>query len=172
MKSIKLFTLSILLTFSALESTAQFTKKTFGHVFSLDVPDYMTKTVDLNSSATAQYQNAKKETYLILIEDSKEELELADMKMNKKDFFDDFIKDYSTDMIDFKIEPSIEFTKNGLNFIQSELTFKSGEVDIYMIVTVIESNTYYYKLLTWTLKSYKNNYKKDFEKIINSFSEN
>lgn len=172
MKSIKLFSVSLLLTFLSFESSAQFTKKTFGHIFSMDIPEYMSKTVDLNTSATVQYQNAKKETYLVLIEDSKEELEIAGMKMSKKDFFDDFIKDYSTDMIDFKIEPSVEFTKNGLNFIQSEFTFKSGEVEIYMIATVIESNAYFYKILTWTLKNYKNNYKKDFETIINSFSEN
>lgn len=172
MKLIISLSLSVLLSLIALNSKAQFTKKTFGHVFTMEIPDYMTKTIDLNTAAIVQYQNAKKETYVILIEDSKEELELAGMKLSKKDFFEEFMKDYTTEMIDYKPESATEFVKGDLNFIQSEFTFKSGEVDIYMIATVIESKTHFYKILTWTLKNFKSNYKKDFEKIINSFSEN
>lgn len=152
--------------------SAQFTKKSFGHVISMEIPDYMTRTIDLNSSATVQYQNTKKETYLVLIEDSKEEMELAGMKSTLNDFFNEFINDYTAEFENYKPEPVTDFMIGNLSCKQGCFSFKSGEVDIYMIATIIESPQYFYKMLTWTLAKNKDLYKKDFDKLIKSFTEN
>jgi hypothetical protein len=171
-KNLYSFLIALCFFYLTPQLSAQFTKKSFGHVISMEIPDYMTRTIELNSSAIVQYQNTKKETYLVLIEDSKEEMELAGIKSNLNDFFNEFISDYTAEFENYKSESVTEFTLGNLSCKQGNFTFKSGEVDIYMIATIIESRQYFYKMLTWTLAKNKNIYKKDFDKIIKSFEEN
>lgn len=85
--------------FAASDLSAQgFTKKTGGQCFTMDIPDYMTKTYELNDDASLQYQNTLKDAYIVVIVDEIDQLESVGIKFLKaKDYFDNFIKSYKTD---------------------------------------------------------------------------
>lgn len=53
-----------------------------GHIFYVSLPDYMSKTVELNSAAAIQYKSAVKDVYGFIIEDNKEELAMAGIKLH------------------------------------------------------------------------------------------
>jgi hypothetical protein len=57
-----------------------FTEQKGGNIIYLSVPSYLVKTKDLNDSAILQYMNSSKEAYLIVIDDSKAELETLGTK--------------------------------------------------------------------------------------------
>ena len=70
-------TLTILTTI--LISTMCFSQTAFkeekaGHIFYVSLPDYMSKTIGLNTSATIQFKNTIKDVAGFIIEDNKEEL--------------------------------------------------------------------------------------------------
>ena len=71
-----IFVTSVLLglQLTTLGQQASFLEKEIGNVYHVSIPDYMTKTYKLNDAASLQYLNASKETYVIVIEDSKDEL--------------------------------------------------------------------------------------------------
>jgi len=138
-------------------------EKQVGHIFYLSVPDYMTKTKNLNNDASLQYENTVKEAYVIVIEDSKEELkDLGMVYQDSKEFYDDFVKTYTKAVQEAATTDSKTFTINGNSFTQGEITYVSDSVKIYMLATVVETKTNFYKILCWTLKENKDKLKSDF----------
>ena len=87
MRIIQLLALQITLCLN-LSAQSNFTEKSGGHCFIMDIPDYMAKTYDLNEAASLQYQNFTKEAYAIAIVDFKDQLENLGMKfLNAKEFY-------------------------------------------------------------------------------------
>ncbi|MBK9249604.1 MAG: hypothetical protein IPM69_16175 [Ignavibacteria bacterium] len=69
-----------------------------GHIFYVSLPEYMSKTTGLNSSAAIQFKSTVKDVAGFVIEDNKEELRLAEMTYTStKEFFDEFMKDFLKD---------------------------------------------------------------------------
>jgi hypothetical protein len=166
-----LITLFSITTIVSAFSQTKFTEQKAGHIYHVSVPDYMTKAVTLNDVATMQYINSAKNAYLVIIDDSKEELEMKGIKFaSLKDFHDDNIKHLRTEENESVETKGTEFEMNGNKFYQSELgvNFKESdnlEVKITYLITYVETKNYYYQILCWSLSSeYKNLYA-DFKKI-------
>ena len=112
MRIIQLLAIQITLCFN-LSAQSNFAEKSGGHCFNMDIPDYMTKTYDLNEAASLQYQNLTKEAYAIAIVDFKDQLENLGMKfLNAKEFLDFFVKDYMLEVNDRKLTEITEFNAN------------------------------------------------------------
>jgi hypothetical protein len=165
---ISIFTISI-----TLQSYSQeFTTEKGGHSYTLDIPDYLTKTYDLNDDATLQYNNTLKEAYLIVIPDSKDELKTVGTTFtNSKDFLDYFIKDYQAESERRTTTDVVEFESNNNMHAQVEINFSIDENDFFMVITVVETETHYYKILCWTLLEYKNQFRDDYLKISKSLKD-
>lgn len=166
-----------MITMASAYSQTKFTEQKAGHVYYVSVPDYMTKTVTLNDVATLQYINSAKNAYLIVIEDSKEELEMKGVKFaSLKDFHDDNIKLLKAEEnLPVESKPT-EFVVNGNKFYQSELNvnFKEAdnlEVKITYLITYVETKGYYYQILCWSLSSEYKNLVADFKKIAASIKD-
>ena len=168
MKKIFALIIPILIIFSIIQSSAQtkFVEHKIGHYYYIEIPDYMSKTLELNSSASCQYSNVNKQAYMIVIEDSKEDLDLVNSKFTSPiDFYEDFIKSFSKNKEDVKVTDPKNLIINGNKAVQSEMTANVDSTDIYYLVTVIETKTYFYKILCWTVPESKDALKNDFIKM-------
>ncbi|GAB1372059.1 hypothetical protein MASR1M45_21210 [Candidatus Kapaibacterium sp.] len=143
-----------------------------GNCFTLDIPAYMTKTFNLNDVASLQYHNIHKEAYTIVIEDNKEHLEFLGIKfVDADDFLKNFIESYMVDAENRKTKSLSSFEENSNKHAQLEMTWDQEGNRFYMLVTVVESKTHFYKILCWTLDEYKDSLKPDFLKIAKSLKE-
>jgi hypothetical protein len=145
-----------------------------GHVFYVSLPDYMNKTIGINSSSTLQYKNEVKDIYGFIIEDNKEELALAELNYATiNEFCEDFAKDFLKD--EEKRNLSIpQYQKNGsINFAEFDATYydKDAKTEIYYLVGIVETKFSYYKVLSYTSKENKDKFKADFQKILYSLKD-
>lgn len=167
----KIFLLALL--FCGLNTYAQnFSTQKGGHCYTLDLPNYLLKTFDLNDVATLQYMNTAKEAYVIVIEDSKEELNYYRMVMNgPTEFLEFFLKDYKVGAKKRKVSPVTTFAANGNNHAQVELTWTEDKLNYAMLITVAETPTHFYKIICWSLDSNYNSLKPDFLTISKSLKD-
>jgi hypothetical protein len=143
-----------------------------GHCYTLDMPDYLTRTFSLNDVATLQYQNTAKSTYVIVIEDSKEQLQEVGMKfVHARDFLESFSSDFKKDMQNRKLSPTTEFKSNGYAHAQTELQWTEDGNEFYMLITGLETPGYFYKILCWTPQVNKASVQADFQRISRSLKE-
>ena len=146
--------------------------KSGGHSYTVDIPEYMTKAFDLNDVATMEYKNIVKETYMIVIEDDKEELTSLGMSFTgASDFLQYFAADYYAGADNREMSNVVEFKSNGHGHAQVELTWSDPEVDYYMLITAVETETHYYKILCWTLFEFQDQYREDFKRIAKSLKD-
>lgn len=163
----------VFLVLTTATTTAQNAVKEYkaGHVFYVSLPEYMTKTVELNSAAILQYKSQVKDVYGFIIEDNKEELSLAEFNYTSiNEFYEDFIKDFVVDQDKRKVSSPLSTKKGTVNFIESDVTYfdKEAGMDIYYLVGIVETKDAYYKILSWSAEKNKEQFKADFQKIIYS----
>lgn len=165
----KLYMIILLLSITTNSFSQNFTTKNAGNCYSLSIPNYMAKTYDLNDAATLQYKNAVKEAYVIVIEDSKEELNsLSMIFQNPTEFLENFTKEYQLESENRTISEITEFKSNKNQHAQVEMSWNSEEGSIYMLITVVETKEHFYKILCWTLSEYKDNLRDDYLMISKS----
>ncbi len=142
-----------------------------GHCYTMEIPDYLIKTFDLNDVASLQYKNEAKEAYVIVIEDNKQHLESLGMKfLNAEDFLENFLQDYRTEG-NREFTPVANFQANGNDFSQVEMTWEQENLAFFMLVTSVETKTHFYKVLCWTIKENRNMFIDDFKKIAKSLKD-
>lgn len=152
--------------------SASFSPQKGGNCYTLDIPDYMTRTFQLNDAASLQYQNINKEAYCIVIEDSKEHLSALGIKfVDAKDFLDNFLSSYMVDVADRNVSKNVNFNSNGNSHSQAELTWSNDDGSYYMLITSVETKYYFYKILCWIIAENKKLLKDDFIKISKSLKD-
>jgi hypothetical protein len=145
-----------------------------GHVVSVNLPEYMSRTMGLNSAAILQYKSTVKDVYGFIIEDNKEELALVEMNFSSisefcEDFAEDFLKDEKKKTFSYP-----EYQKKGdLNFAEFDATYydKEAKMEIYYLVGIVETKSSYYKVLSWSSAENKDKYKADFQQILYSLKD-
>ena len=156
--------------------SAQTTLKEYkvGHIINIKLPEYMSRTMGINSSAMFQYQNAVKDVYGFIIEDNKEELALVEMNYTSiNEFCEDFEKDFLKDEKKRTISKT-EFKKIGnINFAEFDATYYDEEAksEIYYLVGIVETKTSFYKVLSYYSIENKDKFKADFQKILYSLND-
>ena len=162
----------LVLAFMSATAQTKLIEKKVGHAYYLSVPNYMTETKDLNKSATLQYQNILKQAYVIVIEDNKAELDSLGMKFtDPQEFYDGFITDFTSGLENktFIGPKGLKIGKN--NAVQGEVSAKFDGSPIWYLITVVETPTHFYKIISWTLVGNKDKLKQDYIKMVNSFHE-
>lgn len=140
-----------------------FTNVKSGTCITMDIPNYLTKTYDLNDVAILQYKNIIKESYVIAISDSKEELNSLGMHFeNSKDFLEYFVKDYFIEAKKRNVSKITEFESNNNNHAQVEMTWEDEDGEFYMLITGVETKNNFYKILCWTIIENKDILKNDY----------
>lgn len=165
----KLFILTFLFLLSyKTQAQSKFSTIKAGHVYSISIPDYMMKMVDLNDVATYQFGSEVKNGFGFVVEDSKEELLMYELKYeNVTEFYDEFIKEFLVDLPKRKVNSSKTFSTNGVNYLQSEASYYDDEVKdtFHYFITIVETKTFFYKVICWTNAENKDKLKDDLYKI-------
>lgn len=168
--------LTIALTTLTINTFAQTNQKEYkiGHVVTINLPDYMSKSIGINNSSIIQYKNTVKDVYGFIIEDNKEELAMADINYSSinefcEDFAKDFLKDEKKKTFSYPDYKSIDDT----NFAEFDATYydKDAKAEIYYLVGIVETKTSFYKVLSYTSKENKDKFKADFQSIIYSLKD-
>ena len=97
-KKLVLLTTTLVLMTTALFAQTELKQYKAGHTFDIGLPEYMGRTIGLNSVSAIEYKNAVKDVYGFVIFDTKEDLALVDMNYSSiNEFYEDFIKDFLKD---------------------------------------------------------------------------
>lgn len=143
-----------------------------GHCYSMEVPDHMTRVFNLNDAASLQYQNLDIPSFIIVIEDDKEELQTVDMKFGGPvDFLDFFVKDFKKDAAERRVSPTATFTSNGMEHAQREIVWKEEASEFFMLVTAVETVGHFYKVLCWAPTEARGRVEDDFRRASKSIRE-
>lgn len=174
-KLLILFTSSLALATSTLLAQTNTKEYKVGHVFTINLPDYMTKTGGLNSAAAIQFINVEKDVAGIVIEDTKESLQLAEVAnlsdINK--FYDAFISDFLKGEEKRTVSAPVNKKIGTTNFTECDVSYydKDSKIEIYYFVGIAETPTSFYKVLCWGKLENKGTYKADFQKILYSLKD-
>lgn len=154
-----------------------FKKVSVGDLFTISLPDYLKEMDNLNDEAVLQYGNIYKESYIVVIDEPKQEF--ADTFKGFNEYDDDLslIDNYLNAQTNFLRESIQNFqtipynvdTINGLPARQMMVTGKVDGLNISYLVGFVEGKERIFMIMTWTLKERANKYEDIFNKIIGSF---
>ncbi len=173
-KTFTIFTTTLVLLTTTAFAQTEFKQYKAGHSFNIGLPEYMSKTIGLNSASAIQYKSTVKDVYGFIIFDTKEDLALVDMKYSSiNEFYESFIKDFLKDEEKRKVSKPQSQKKGEKNFIECDVTYydKDATIEIYYLVGVVETKTAYYKVLSWAAAENKDKFKTDFQKILYSLKD-
>ncbi len=150
-------------------------------LYEIQVPKYMTSTAGLNSDASMQFQNIYKETYLAIIEESKEEFIETFKDLGQYEEAKSAAGNYQTIQMNFFSE-GMEVSRmstpkkmkiNGMDAEQVEFVGRVPEIDfdIYYLMTFVEGKETLYMVMEWTLSDNEDTYKDTFKQMAESFKE-
>lgn len=166
-------------TFFQIIITSAFAQTSFnrvktGHTVSFSIPEYMSRTTGINDASFLQFKSIPKDVYTYMIEDSKVELDIVEMKFTSvMDFYEFFIKDFLISEKKRKVSAPVSLTKDGVNYVQSELTYfdKDSKFEIYYNITIAETAGYFYQILSYTSEENSINVKADLTALGSSLKE-
>lgn len=147
--------------------------------YELDVPVKYAEVNDLNPEASLQYQNSRKNIFVIVIDETKETVATALTKNNLTDRYDNSLKGYSeliTDGMDntIAIKDKPEFNDIIIDNLKArELSFEgiaSGN-HVYWKLAFIEGKKRFYQVMVWTEAAEQKKHEREMQAIINSFRE-
>jgi hypothetical protein len=150
-------------------------------LYEIQVPKFMTATTGLNSDASMQFQNIYKETYLAVIEESKDEFIDTFKELGEYDEAKSASGNYQTIQMNFfsegmnvnRMGTPKKIKINGMDAEQVEFVGRVPEIDfdIYYLMTFIEGAETLYMVMEWTLSNNEDTYKDTFKEMADSFKE-
>ncbi|MEZ4857812.1 MAG: hypothetical protein R2781_03290 [Flavobacteriaceae bacterium] len=162
-------------------ATGEYRTETALGLYEMQVPEFMKATTGLNTDASMQFQNIYKETYLAVIEESKDDFINTFKDLNEYDESKSPAENYQTIQVDFfteemqitRKERPVKMKINGMDAEQVEFVGRVAGIDfdIYYLMTFIEGKETLYMIMEWTLSSNENTYKDTFKYMANSFKE-
>lgn len=144
--------------------------------YALSVPEYMTEMKSLHEDASFQYANIFKETYIVIIDESKEEfintfkeLEIYNDSLSSLRNYADFqLKSFKESIGAIEIKK----LESNIKKLPSEIHQFNGLVegiDIAYLVSFVEADKKMYMMMSWTMKSRYSKYKETFKLIHSTF---
>lgn len=148
--------------------------------YSMMLPGYLSKATNLNDEASLQYQNVFKETYIIVIDESKEEFVDAFKEVSVYDSTQSVLANYRQTQVNYfneavtNMQASTEPKAMEINGMKAEMLEFEAKVEevpsnIYYILTFIEGKDKMYMIMAWTMPKNKEKYQEDFVAAIKSF---
>lgn len=167
----KIHVLGLLIVFFiSCNSTTEYQNVKVKNKYSLDLPDYMGESLDLNSDASLQYQNTFRELYTIVLDEPKSDFPNSE-EVNLQEFYNIVRGNLEETLKNPTFSATRDTTINGLNAKLFSLSDNTEGVDIYYQFAYLESDKHFYQILVWTLENRKDKFTQDMDRIIASFKE-
>ncbi len=170
----KFAALLLLLTLvTGLNAQSSMRNVTIKGLYSISVPDSLKTTNKLNNIASLQYFNPSKEMYVIVIDESIQDLARGNLKLNLGIYYKMAVFNIVTGLKDANVEKVKSSNRGNLKIYQTDLEgkLKGNNVGIYYKIAVVQSPTHFYQIFTWTLKSQKYEFNSTYQQMIDSFTE-
>jgi hypothetical protein len=153
----------------ACKAEVQYQPQTINQLYSVVLPSYMVATKSLNDEASLQYQATEKEFYIVILDEPKSNIAAEN---NLRLHYDDTIlKVSNTGLANPKVKAANAIKINGLDGLQTEVVGSFKNLQVFYLVTVLESNSHYYQILTWTLDNNRQKIEPEMRKILDSFKQ-
>lgn len=144
--------------------------------YTLQVPDFLSKSSDLHEDASLQYQNALREFYVVVIDEPKEDF--YSIAETTEDFPADFEgyhqilrSGLEQEIGKVDITPTKDTQINGLKAKTFSLSGEIETIPVFYEIAYIEGKDRFYQIVTWTLKDNKEKYGEQMRNIVSSFKE-
>lgn len=145
--------------------------------YSIELPTFMKESNDLNIEASLQYQNIFKETYVIVIDESKEEFksvfedlgEYNDALSAAKNYKEIQLQFLDEEVVISNIDEVESSTINGLPFEITEVDATVDGIDVGYTIAFVEGVNNVYMIMAWTVQNRHERYSDLFNKIVKSF---
>lgn len=150
-----------------------------GGRYSIDIPKSYTTTKDLNQDASLQYNDAKRELYVIVIDEPKEAITKALVENGLENTYTPDLKGYSQLIVD-NMTPKVQadtlspFTDITIGGLKGRASGIQGVVQghhIYWKMAFVEGKSRYYQIMLWTLADRRKKHEAEMQSIIDSFKE-
>jgi len=126
----------------------------------------MMKTYELNEVATLQYMNFEREAYVIVIEDEKDLLASLELTFaSTEEFLKFFVDNYKVEYENRVVGSVEKFIENNNQHAQVEVSWRENDYDYFMIITAVETQTHFYKIMCWSLQENRNSLIQDYKAI-------
>ena len=178
MKKTTLILLTIL-TLISCETGDKEQNITIGDKYSVSIPSFLTKVNNLNDDASLHYQHAWKEFYVIVIDETIEEMQKALEENQLTDTYNNDIKGYS-DLLVNGFEQTVSVNRKSeildtlVNGMPARLLTINGRVegiDAFYSIAFIQGKKRYYQIMAWTLSNKEYQYKDKMNRIMYSLKE-
>ena len=113
------------------------------------VPGTWTKLPELNKQASLQVGNKSKEVYLIVITDTKADLDNLTLEKHHQQTRDRMLQK----MKNASATQTVSVTIDGHPALQDELTGTEKGTNVVFLHTTVDDGDYFQQILAWTLKS-------------------
>lgn len=154
----------------------------FNDLYTMELPSYMRSTDDLNSDASMQYMSEDESKYIIVLDESIEDLEylfeeLADEYDSKNDLFDNYIQlqleDLQSDFNFISEDEFVESTIGGKRLMRKRIIAEQDDIETPMAVQLgfIEGEETIYFIMTWSPRIMEDVFKEDQIRMIESLRE-
>ncbi|MBL0309151.1 MAG: hypothetical protein IPP77_05585 [Bacteroidetes bacterium] len=156
----------ILLGVSACNYSEEYQTVNAGNDFSVSIPGWLKTEDDLKPGAVLQYANRFRNFYMIGNTESKEHQDISTLTNR-------YLNVLKQSMKNPVVTDSMSVIINGLPGIRTEVYGKMNDENIYFSELVIEGKkNSFYHLSIWTRgEDRKLRFKKDIDRILNSFKE-
>lgn len=136
--------------------------------FQLTVPGNWSRQTDLNKEASLQAANPREELYVIVIKESKSDFP----KSATIDTVTNLVKDNAREaIINATFTEPLPTLINGNFARQFEVGGNVSSIDAKYLYTIVETQQYYYQVITWTLADRFTKNKTKMRDVSNSFRE-
>lgn len=148
--------------------------------YSISLPSFLVKaSTSLNEDASLEYLHTWKEFYVIVIDESKSEMQKSLVDNNLTDSFSNDIKGYS-DLILKGLDQTVSVSQKSeiidtlINNMPARLltiTERAEGVDVFYSIAFIQGKERYYQIMAWTLASKEYEFKDKMNRIMYSLKE-
>lgn len=152
-------------------SSVEWERKTFFNSFSIEVPSYLKQSV-LKDFKGIYFENQTREVYLTVDKGSKVDFVNSGVVFSLNQVALLVINELNKDLknafsIASKSEPLHDFNSLQYNLIGN----RENSFRIKYLITLIEGESDYFVLISWTAQDKWNDYEPDFTRMIHSFME-
>jgi hypothetical protein len=149
-----------------------FNSVTINDNYSISIPEYLSPSTGMHQQASAQYENKEKEFYLLVIDESKADMQTYDLDYDIDTYYKNIVSKPFKDFIQGgKISIPGRQTINGAKALIADIEGEVNHTQIFYKLAVIETPNKFYQVVVWTRADQKEMYEKDMLAIIESLKE-
>ena len=177
------YSLLIIFTFNACEGDLNTKMISVNERYTISIPADMSESSELNDDASLQYEDMWEDSYVIVIDESKQEmqqaLEMFDMTdgfENNLDNYSDIVMDGFLMEMDEQIEHIVDTIINNMSAKVAKLTMSTvgdnfEDIEVHYAMAVVEGKEHYYQVMVWTLAENEIKYSQKIDNILYSLKE-